>query len=144
MRRLALLSLLVLAPGCDVRDSLLSVLLTRAVYDGDATAASPPPTQILLLRSAQDEAAARAAFGLPGPFAGIDYRTEVGVLAAREVPTAEGQTAIDRVELRGQRTVAVRAFVAGARGAPTRRLSVAVVAVDRFSDAFTETEADFR
>ncbi len=144
MGRLALLSLLVLVAGCDVRDSLMSVLLVRPVYQGDATAASPPTAPVLLLRSVQDEAAARTAFGLGGPFSGIDYRTDVGVLAAREVSTAEGQTTIDRVELRGQRTVAVRASIVGRGGAPARRLSVSVVAVDRFADAFTETQTDFR
>ncbi len=154
MRRPALLALValallvlalgVLAPGCDVRDSLMSVLLVRPVFTGDAAAGSPPAGVMLLLRSDLEEAAVRGVYGLGGPFSGIDYRTDVGVFVAREVLTERGQTTIDRVELRGQHTVAARVSTTGRGGAPAQRLSVAVVAVDRFSDAFTETVVDAR
>ncbi len=142
--RFAVLSLLVLLSGCDVRDSLMSVLLVRPVFTGDAAAGSPPAALILLLRSPSEEETVRRVYGLGGPFSGIDYRTDVGVFVAREVLTERGQTVIDRVELRGQRTVAARVAVTGSGGAPAQRLSVAVVAVDRFSEAFTETVVDAR
>ena len=131
--------------GCDVRDSLLSVLLVRPVFQATTTVSPDPPLErVQLARSATEETALREAFGLGGPFTGVDYRTEVLAVAARPLATAEGRVEIDRVELRGRETVAIRSRVVGRGGASAARLGVAAVAVDRFSTDFTVLEGDFR
>ncbi len=139
-----LLAVLLALPGCDVRDSLVSVLEVRPAYSGDA--AAPPGAsaeRVVLVRSAAEEAAVRASFGIAAPFAGVDYRTDVVAVVGRPLPAGSGRLEIDRVELRGQREVVVRSRAVGSSNAPAR-YAAAAAAVDRFSEAFTDVRGDFR
>ena len=131
--------------GCDVRDSLVSVLELRPAFTGDArTPPAAPEPLVRIVYSAQEEAVVRESLGIQTPFLGVDYRGETVALVARQVQSAEGHVEIDRVELRGQHQIVVRSRVVGRGGASAQRTGVAAVAIDRFGDGFTDVRGDFQ
>lgn len=141
---LVLLAVFALA-GCDTRDALFSVLLVRPAFTGDAVLPPDPPAEtVRLIKSVEEEQAVRQTLGLGGPFTGVDYRSEIVAVIGRPLSREEGEVVIDRVVLRGQHTVEVRSRVEGSQGAAASRYGVAAVAVDRFSDDFTDVRGDFQ
>ncbi len=131
--------------GCDVRDSLLSILEVRPAFSADADApASEPAERVYAVYSEAEEATVRELFGIDAPFPGVDYRGETVAVVGRPLSTAEGRVEIDRIELRGQREIRVRSRVVGRGGASATRYGVAAVALDRFGDGFVDVRGDFR